>query len=519
MRRALFCVMVIMSGLIISCKKDKKNPDNNGDDGSGPTKDGSALDLMRDSVWLYAKQAYYWYDAIPTYGVFKPRNFSAGDDLSALQKEVDALSQYKINPDTKQPYEFYAPNPGEAKYSFIDVAGVASKLNATQGDFGFAPVYNGDEDIRVKYVYAGSPADKAGLKRGDRITSINGNSNLKYDGSSGPHTNFVINAYTNSSTITMTLIKADASTVNVTLNIANYSINPVITYKVLNTSNSRKVGYIVFNSFTSDAIADGPLDAAFNYFATNGVTDLVVDLRYNGGGYVSTAEHLSNLIAPASKTGSLMYNTYFNDILANGKGTILANQVRINPNNGKPYNYSQIDYSVAAQAVNFNKVGSLNVSRVFFIVSGNTASASELVINNIKAVISDVKLIGTTTFGKPVGFFDIKINKYEMYIPEFETKNSAGAGGYYSGMTPGSATYPGKLDKDDASKEFGDPNERLLKYALNYVTLGAFESNSPKIQTTDISTFSIEQANEAAKSLTDSKYHGLFYDKPVKLKN
>jgi len=512
--KKIFYLLVIVTGLTSSCKKSNSN-------NQGPSKVGSTLDLIRDSVFLYAKEDYYWYTQLPTYAQFNPRGFTGADDQTALTNEVDALSQYAINPATNQPYEYYAPAPGEAKYSFIDNGQVSTELNGTKGDFGFAPLYNTTTDLRIKYVYPGSPADLAGVKRGYQITAINGNTNFPYDGDSGTNTQFVINAYSNSNTIAMTLLKPDGTSINVNLTVANYNVNPVLTYKFFNEGNGHIVGYIVFNSFTSDANADPQLNTAFNYFTANGVTDLVIDLRYNGGGYVSTAEYIDNLVVPAAKSGTLMYNTYFNNILTSGKETLLANQTRVDPTSGQDYNYAQLDYSVAGNAVNFSKIGSLNVGQVFFIVTGSTASASELTINNLIPELP-VKLIGTTSYGKPVGFFDIDINKYQLYIPEFATMNSANQGGYYSGMTPGSSTYPGIQDYDDVTKDFGDPTEGLLAHALNYVKTGTYSVQSPQVQSlnaTSLRGFSIDQANSMAIQLDHHKFNGMIFNKHLKKKH
>lgn len=505
--------------ILTSCSK-KNNGGENTPDILGPSKNGSALDLMRDSVYLYAKQAYYWYDGLPTYGNFKPRTYTGSNDLEAIEKEVNAISQFKLNPATGKPYEYDASSPGSAKYSFVDGGQTSEQLGGAQSSFGFAPFYNYKDmsDLRVKYVYSGSAAALAGVKRGQRILSINGRTNLTYDG--GANVQFVVNAYAYSNAITMVLQRGDLTTFTVNLTSAPFTTNPVITYKIFNTDNSRKVGYFVFNSFTSPANATAKLDEAFSYFTNNNITDLVVDLRYNGGGYVSTAEYLSNLIVPTSKNNSLMYNTYFNDVLTNGKGYILANQVRRDPVTNQVYNYSQFDYSVAGNAVVFSKKGSLNnLNNVFFIVGSGTASASELLINNLKPAVN-VKLIGTTTYGKPVGFFDIKINKYEMYIPEFETKNSLGQGEYYTGMQPGTANYPGKEDNDDVTHDFGDPEEALLKYALNYVKTGTFGTAQLQVQGagSTLKAFSKEEAVTAGQTLDAGKFSGMIYDKPLKLK-
>ncbi|MGZ3754811.1 MAG: S41 family peptidase [Mucilaginibacter sp.] len=514
MKRLFFIFLMFMTGLMVSCKKKDKS------DNPVPSKNGSTLDLIRDSIFLYAQEDYYWYDGLPTYAQFNPRGYSGSTDIAALTNEVNAISQFKTNPATGLPYEYYASNPGEAKYSFIDDGTVSTQLNGTRGDFGFAPLYNTATDLRVKYVYPGSPADLAGVKRGYQITAINGNTNFPYDGPSGTNVQFVINAYAYSSTITMTLLKPDNTSLNVTLTATSYSVNPVLTYKVFDQGNGHKVGYVVFNSFTSDAVADPQLNTAFNYFTTNGVTDLVVDLRYNGGGYVSTAEYLDNLIVPAAKSGSLMYNYYFNSILASGNAVLLANQVRYDPTTKQSYNYAQFNYTVAGNAVKFAKVGALNVNQVFFIVTGSSASASELTINNLLPEMP-VQLIGTTTYGKPVGFFDIDINKYKLYIPEFATMNSAGQGGYYTGMTLGTAPYLGIKDYDDVTRDFGDPAEGLLAHALNYVKTGTYAVQVPKVQSINaagVRTFSLEQANQAAIQLDHHQFNGMVFNKPFKKK-
>jgi carboxyl-terminal processing protease len=517
MKKVLYFGFLIATIALTSCsKKDKANNANNNT--NTPTNVGSTLDLIKDSVFLYSKEAYYWYDGLPSYTDFNPRSFSGSADLDALHAEINAISQYKIDPATGKPFEYYTASPGKSKYSFIDEGQVSTQLNGTNSNFGFAPFYNDVNDLRIKYIYPGSPADLAGIKRGYKILSINGNSSLSYDGG-GTNTQFVINAYTSTGSITMKLQKADLSTVDVTLNATSYTANPVLTYKAINTGNGKIVGYIVFNSFTADANADPKLDEAFNYFQTQGITDLVVDIRYNGGGFTSTAEYLSNLIVPASKTGSPMYSYYFNDILVNNRETLLTNQVRRNSSTNQLYNYGQFNYTVAGNTVKFAKKGSLNISRVFFIVSGATASASELTINNLRPHL-DVQLIGGTTYGKPVGFFDIDINKYQLYIPEFETKNSLGQGGYYTGMTPGSATYPGIKDYDDVTKDFGDTTETLLHHAINYVKKGVYSVPTTRIQglSGNLKTFSVDQANEAGIAINGNQFNGMIFNGNLKRK-
>ncbi|MFD0793981.1 S41 family peptidase [Mucilaginibacter litoreus] len=507
MRKLLYSVFLLSAIFIASCKKDNKFTP--GVD--GPSKEGSTLDLIKDSIYLYAQQTYYWNDLLPTYAKFHPRAYNGSTDLEALSNEVDALTQQTVNPETGKAYEYYEDAPGYAKYSFIDDGSTSGELNGEQKDFGFAPAYETDEDLRVKYVYPGSPADVKGIKRGYQITAINGRSGsgLEYD-KGGPNVKFIVNAYAYSKSITMTLKKPDGSKFDATLSASNYQKNPVLVSKVIE-ANGKKVGYIAFNSFVSLELAQAPLLAAFNTFKSENISSLVVDLRYNGGGEVETAEYLTNLIAPSTVNGTVMFKMYFNETMANGKATILKNQ----PFTFQGKHYTMFDYSFKSDdnVSLFSKSGlpNLSLNNVFFIVTGSTASASELTINNLIPVSGlNVKLIGTTSYGKPVGFFPLKINKYELYVPQFETKNSLIQGGYYTGMKPGSSKYPGKEAADDLTKDFGDPSELLLSYALNYVNKGTFEESGPRVQSLAAGqTFSADESREAGIKMDGNKFKGM----------
>ncbi|HVW97360.1 MAG TPA: S41 family peptidase [Mucilaginibacter sp.] len=530
MKKILYLVIILLSGFFTACKKDKKINNGTGTDPDQPSKTGTTLQLAEDSVYLYAKENYLWYNQLPSYADFKPRSFTNSAPLTALSDELDALSQYAINPDGGKPYEYYQYDPGRAKYSFIDDGTETGALNGVKGDFGFDYNYNAVDDIRVVYVYPGSPAGLAGIRRGYRIISVNDNTNISYDGVSGGHTygdgsgtnlNYVFNSIFNSGSIKMTLRKPDGSTITVNLSTANYNVNPVLKDTVFDVGGGKKIGYFVFNSFTSDANADPKLDAVFAKFTTAGVTDVVVDLRYNGGGYVSTAEYLDNLLVPSSKNNTLMYKTYFNDILSNNKETLLQNQVRRDVD-GTLYNLSQIDYSLNSpyNTPKFSKIGSLNVDRVFFIITGGTASASELTINNLRPVM-DVQLVGETSYGKPVGFFDIQINKYTMFTPEFSTKNSANQGDYFNGMTPNTTNYPGVNDFDDYTKEFGDPSEGLLAHIINKVKTGTYGATKKVVQSLNPGeqTFSLAESRDKAIKLNKDKFSGMIFNfKKVQLK-
>ncbi|PAW94133.1 hypothetical protein CKK33_11760 [Mucilaginibacter sp. MD40] len=519
--RKIFYLLGFTVVAFTACKKDKVNNGGGSDGGTiAPSKTGSTLDLIKDSVYLYAQQTYYWNTQLPTYAAFNPRSISGSNDIDALSNEVDRLTQYAINPETGKSYEYTAS--GYSKYSFVDDGTVSAELGGVKGDFGFAPLWNTTNDLRIKYVYPGSPADQQGIKRGYQIIKINGKSgsDLSYDGDgSGNNVRFLINAYSNSSTITMTLKRPDATTFDVNLTTGTYTVNPVLASKVIDPGNGQKVGYVVFNSFTTLDNSQSKLDAVFSDFAAQGVQNLVVDLRYNGGGSVATAEYLSNLIAPTSVNGQTMFTYYFNQTMVNKQATILQNQKF--KYNGQIYSMFDYDYSPSAWTEKFDKSGKpdLGLKNVFFLVTGSTASASELTINNLLPITSlNVKLIGTTTYGKPVGFFAWDINKYQLYMPEFETKNSAGKGGYYTGMRPAtnpsaSTDYAGKPVSDDVTKDFGDPTEGMLATALSYVKLGSFATNNLQVQSLNkVATFSVDQSREVGLKLEGNKFNGMVAD-------
>jgi hypothetical protein len=317
-----------------------------------------------------------------------------------------------------------------------------------------------------------------------------------------------VNAIFNSKAVNLTLRKPDNTTFDVSLNAGDYTINPVLTYKIIDLGNGKKVGYIVFNTFTVPNNAGPQLLKAFNQFTEDRITDLVVDLRYNGGGSVATAQYLDDLIVPTAKNGTEMFTEYYNDKLQND----------IYPMLSKKYKIDKGDFAPANNRANFAKVGKLDIGRVFFIITGSTASASELTINNLRPHM-DVKYIGSTSYGKPVGFFAIDIGQFQLYVPQFETKNSAGVGGYYAGMTPGTTDYPGKIDDDDVTKDFGDTTEVLLNHAINFIKKGVYDVAGPKVQSLSKSTtMTADQRRQMTLKLDERLFKGMVGKKNLVLK-
>ncbi|MEO6521453.1 MAG: S41 family peptidase [Mucilaginibacter sp.] len=465
--------------------------------------DTPSIDLVKDSVFYYAKEDYLWNDAIPSYDAFNPRQYSSTSDINSLQSEIDAISQLKINPATQKPYEYNSSYPGESKYSFIDQGQTGQTLLGNNADFGFFPVYGplNSTDLRIRYVNPGSPAAKAGIHRGELITAITGVPSL--DGSVSSNISY-INAALSAASITMTLKRANNTTYTTTVTAASYTANPVMKDTIYNVTASKKVGYLVLSTFTALTNAQSKLDAAFDHFISNNITDLVVDLRYNGGGYVETAEYLDNLIIPAAKSGTTMYTSYFNAGLQADNYPLLSNIFAI----------SKGDFSIPKNTVNFSKKKTLSgINNVIFIVTNRTASASELAINNLIPHMN-VKLVGTTSYGKPVGFFGIPVGGYTLYIAEFETKNAAAKGGYYAGMQPASADYPGYYSSDDVTHDFGDPAENLLARSLSYINIGTYSTPQQQVQNlAGINLLSAQQQAALNSKFKDKTFNGMIFDR------
>ncbi|MBB6238202.1 C-terminal processing protease CtpA/Prc [Pedobacter sp. AK013] len=489
-QNAFLYALLIVVGFTISCKKSKTEPDSNAvPQGTSGTRD----ELTKDSIYLYAQQTYYWNVGMPSYSAFNPRQYSSNNAVLAALKALPSTG-------------------GKDKYSFIDDGTVAGELGGVGGDFGFSVFFAGPSDLRIKYVYAGSPAGVQGLKRGYQITKINGSTDIN---TTDARIDYIVNAiFGTNPTVTLTVLKPDGTSQDVTITKASYSINPILFTKTY-TIGAKKVGYIVFNSFTTNSAT--LLDAAFAQFATDGVSELVVDLRYNGGGSVATSEAFTNLIAPPSQNGKVMYTTYWTQTMQDNQATILQNQkFYAKGNDGVTRMYSYFDYSykptvAAGNQEVFAKRGPLNnLARVYFIVTSSTASASELLINNLKPVI-DVKLIGKKTYGKPVGFFSIRIDKNDLYIPQFETKNQLNQGGYFDGMA---------VDKDifdDVTKDFGDPTEKLLAQALYYSANGGFSSVIKDNAISSTSPLSKTQVEDLSGKL-DHEFKGMIETRKLKFK-
>jgi C-terminal processing protease CtpA/Prc len=453
----LFAAILFVSYLS-SCKKDKSSDQQPEPPSTGLSDADSLKYLMYRTMQVsfvdggrdktYQLPTYYWYKQVPDL-----------DPLSSVYDSADVL--------LKKMKTYPKGTDGKLidKYSFLDHGQVAGEIQqGVAGDLGMEVTFarNGPTEIVLVVLYAdkNGPAGNAGVKRGYLVTKINGK-DVVYD-NNGPGVQSVINAIYRDAQASFTFKRQDGSTFTKELNRAVYPINPVIFDSVYNIA-GKNVGYFVFNTFSNiennngSTLTKTELDRVFSKFEGAGISSLIVDLRYNGGGSVNTAEYMASKIAPKSAIGKVMYSYKYNDKL-----TGMASQIGLE------------------DKVLFENAGNLTLDHVFFIGSDQTASASELVLNNLRP-FTDVKLIGDTTYGKPVGFFSFTISIFkngvekdlaDLYAINFETVNSAGQGGFYNGIIPDA------LAGDFVGEPWGGSKDENLVKIFKYISTGSYERTS-----------------------------------------
>lgn len=395
---------VILIGLsVVSCRKDH---------------DVVTREVKNDTAANYARDIYLWYNNIP--GTFNAHSFT---DPNGVMQGIRAFS---TEPGFNMPVD---------RWSFAMLKRDWEDLSSgVGGDFGMNIFFLTSSDLRVSYVEPESPAGKAGIRRSWHIKQINGNPNVNSTNADG-----IVQAVYHSSVGSFLFERPNATDTTITLKASSYKERPLLFDSVYSTNGS-KTGYFVFNSFLGDTVEiQNEFTRIFNKFNSEHVHDLIIDLRYNGGGYVSVQNLLANYLVPAADNNEVMLTEEFND-------------------HYNSYNVTQ----------RFTKKGTLDLSRLFFIVSQNTASASELLINSLMPYMN-VQLIGpTSTHGKPVGFYPIEVFDWYIFPVSFRTVNKNGEGNYFNGLSLSHQIGDG-LDKD-----WGNTGEGCLNAALFYITNGTY---------------------------------------------
>jgi hypothetical protein len=373
--------------------------------------DACSLPAQKDWLRSYMQEQYLWTGSSPDP---EPTGF----DL--LQNYFSALLSKGVG-----------AVPAD-RWSYITESASYNRYFEEGKTLGYGVAVNGLEQqlpLKLRYVEPQSSAAAQGLARGDVILSINGRPSAELLAS----LEFgALSASTTGEQVTLQIVGA-AGLREVTLTSAFYPLTPVPVWRVLSVAGDGKVGYLLLKDFVTQA--ETALVDAFDAFRAAGANELILDLRYNGGGLISVANVLASLVAGSAHDGKVFTRLSFN-----------AKQ-----------SASNTSYKFAAAATGF--------ARVLVLTGSRTCSASELIVNGLRPYV-EVVMLGGQTCGKPVGFVPAEACGSTVSAVNFETLNAHGEGGYYDGIAPQCAVT------EDFDKPFGDPTETLTAAALRYLQSG-----------------------------------------------
>ncbi|MEE9364284.1 MAG: S41 family peptidase [Cellulophaga sp.] len=473
-------------GLIVSsCKK-------NDDDGGGIKPEPDAKVEVQDFMWKALNQWYFWQADVP----------DLADNRFSDTKEYTTFLAKHTNPEkfyndvllfTDDRFSFLNEDYKVLVQSFAGI----SKSNGL--DFGLIRFADSDDIFGyVRYIVAGSDAAGKDINRGDIFTGVNGqtlNINNYRDLLFGDSDTYILNM----ATITNGTVTDNSTEVSLTKQ-ESLVENPVFITKTIE-KNGIKIGYIMYNSFTRNF--DEELNNAFGQLKSDGVTELVLDMRYNPGGSVNTSRLLASMI----------YGTKTNDLYI---------RQRWNAKIQAELPKEHLEDYFAATTGDGTAINTLNLSKVYVLATNSSASASELVMNGLAPYI-DIVHIGEKTRGKnefSITLVDIPSNNY-IYNASKESQisptnkwgiqplvgrneNSAGFSDYTDGLVPDI-----ELEEDlENLGVLGDPTEPLLKKAIDLITASSSKTD-----------FTVKMP---AKSFTNSKMFtatkdNMYLDKPLNI--
>ncbi len=389
-------------------------------DGSGPAGPTTPAACSIDGQKAYVLDAlYYWY----LWNDLLPPNLNIADYASPEQLVIEVT-------------ETFGPQkPGGGPLDVFSGVGslVADQQFFGEGKyegFGFSWFFEG-ADMRFSQVFVDSPANAAGFSRGQTVLRIDGRTIADISANEG------IPAALNFDTVEFEIQNLDTSTFTVSVTKDIVTIDPIPQFRIIDMGPGEPpVGYMEFVTFISTA--DPVFNTVFADFIAAGVEDVIIDMRYNGGGLVSTANLLGDYLGGFANDGQIFSNTEFN-----------ADRAAAN---------NSIDY--------ISRLGSsIDINRLIVIASRRTASASELVINGLDPFVTDgVYIVGDSTYGKPVGQVGLEFCDKILRPTSFKKSNAAGFGDYFDGLP---VDCPATDDLDFATGADNDPN---MVAALSFVT-------------------------------------------------
>jgi carboxyl-terminal processing protease len=401
--------------------------------------------VMQEKLWIHSwiNDLYLWYREVPSV------------DITAFATAIEYFDQEKT------PLKTASGKPKDQFHFIYDTpTWEALSQSGTEASYGvqwalLAP--SPPRSLVIAYIQPGSPAAAANLGRGAKVLSIDG-----VDVERGSDVDTLNEGlFPSNLDETHSFVVQDlgaTTTRTVTLTSTSVEINPVLNVRTLPAPND-KIGYFLFTDHI--ATAEKALFDAFTQLRAAGVTDLILDLRYNGGGYLDIAAELAYMIAgPATTSDKTFERLQFNDRYPD-----------TDPFSGQPLQpegfVNQSLGFVRERLTGGVPLPSLGLSRVFVLTSAATCSASESVMNSLAGVDVQVIQIGETTCGKPYGFVPQDNCGTTFFAIQFQGVNNKGFGDYADGFTPG-GVFKGCTVADDFTHALGDPAEARIAAALSY---------------------------------------------------
>lgn len=416
-----------------------------------------AGDLIDELFWLrsWTNETYLWNDEVVDRDPY---------DFSDRLAYFDVLRTTELTSSGVPKDNFHFSQPTDEfleQRNATPTSGYGARLLA----FSTTP----PRDFRIAYVEPNSPAAQSGgFVRGDRILQIDGVDLVNANSDSELNIlNGGLFPAVAGETHQFVVEEPGGATRNITLTSADVASKPVNRFSTIDTPTG-KVGYILMNSFSSFQ-SEADIVEAINAIRAEGVNDLVLDLRYNGGGLLAVAAQLGYMVAGDARTnGRVFEGLRFN---ADAMG---VNPVTGESDNDIPFYSTGLGFTVpSGQALQ-----TLNLPRVFVLTTDGTCSASESVINSLRGINVEVILIGSRTCGKPFGFYPTDNCGETYYTIQFQGVNDVGFGDYADGFIANNSASsfgvraPGCAVGDDLANALGDPAEGLLAAALDYRETG-----------------------------------------------
>jgi hypothetical protein len=426
------------------------NPDTGG---AYPDRSGT-LDNEKSWVRGWIDETYLWYGEVPT-------TLKAADYATPITW-FNVLKTTATTPSGRAKDRFHFTYDTEV-YRQLTQGGVSAGYGMETAAIRSSP----PRDIRIAFVEPGSPATNANLQRGAKILNIDG---INVVSSTGTANVNAINAALSPKAIgeshTFTFEVNGVAQSPVQLTAAKITSTPVQNVQVIDTGSGR-VGYLLFNDHITTSEAQ--LISAVNTFKQGaGIQDLVLDMRYNGGGQLLIASRLAYMISSPSVTaGKTFEQLVFND----------KNPFRLTA--------AQTLTPFVGTSRSGQPLPTLGLSRVTVLTGPDTCSASESVINSLRGVGVTVNLVGGTTCGKPYGFYPQDNCGTTYFAIQFKGANQRGEGDYSDGFAPNA----GCTVADDFNHQLGDKAEARLAAALALRSSGSCPvSTKPAIEGLEKST-------------------------------